>query len=122
MFHDLLLDLGQAFLAAAATAAAAAAHEVAPGIEKHAIPPPPAGLSRNVPGGGSDCGDDGGDDPNMRSARSSTGKAVVFHVTEYDVIRGRYPRTWEDHAGAHSGRRVTSQSIVVQVETSDKRR
>eukprot|EP00752_Nemacystus_decipiens_P007802 g6968.t1 len=35
-------------------------------------------------------GDDGGGGANG---------APVFHVTEYDVTQGRYPQSWEDHAG-----------------------
>lgn len=77
MFHDLLVDLGHAF---------SAAREKPGGSDaEHGTPLTPAGVSESVSGGI----DDG------RRVR-----APMFHVTEYDVIKGRYPQSWEDHAGA----------------------
>ncbi|CAM9859117.1 unnamed protein product [Scytosiphon promiscuus] len=71
MIHDLLLDIGQALTASGDEARAAALLDQEKG-EK--------------PGRGAD-------------SASTTTSPVTFHVTEYDVIRGQYPRSWEDHAG-----------------------
>eukprot|EP00903_Cladosiphon_okamuranus_P012866 g12017.t1 len=73
MFHDLVVDLGHAFSGA----------REAGSSDEHGTQPIPADVSEKVSGS-----DDGG-----RVA------APVFHVTEYDVIKGRYPKSWEDHAG-----------------------
>lgn len=72
MFRDLLVDLGQAFSAASEAGGSGA---------KDGTPPAPA-----------DGGYGGG---------AERHRAPVFHVTEYDVIQGRYPQSWKDHAGAY---------------------
>jgi len=115
MFRDLLLDVSQAFLAAAA--AENTVHEAAAGFEEHATPPNPVDVS-----GGSSCGGwsgDGGSGPSRRSGRSGTARApaLVFHVTEYDVTRLRFPPKWENHAG-ECVRSTNRQTFVVEVDTT----
>lgn len=72
MVHDLLVDLGQVFVASGDEARAAASR---------------------------DRGDGGKPGETDGSTRTTT-SPLTFHVTEYDVIKRQYPQSWEDHAGA----------------------
>lgn len=130
MFHDLVLDIGQAFATAAPATAAAASHhtdrsdpEQYGGVVEPTSTPPPLGklgennnkishdnTPKKFPENIIDDGigpplSEGGDGGGPRHGGSSSSNGVtkkpppVFHVTEYDVTRGRYPLSWEDHAG-----------------------
>ncbi|CAN0366087.1 unnamed protein product, partial [Ectocarpus sp. 12 AP-2014] len=130
MFHDLVLDIAQAFAKAAPATAAAASHhtdlsylEQGGGVFEPTSTPPPSGklgesnneishdntpkrFPENIIDDGigpplSEGGDGGGPRHGGRSSSNGVTETTppVFHVTEYDVTRGRYPLSWEDHAG-----------------------
>ncbi|CAM9599772.1 unnamed protein product [Ascophyllum nodosum] len=92
MFQDLLDDLGQAYVTAAAVASRIVeepTHKTA-GEDSSELGEKEAGAAR-----------DGAPASNGRRQEGERRppSAPVFHVTEYDVTSGQYPESWERFAG-----------------------
>lgn len=108
MFHDLLVDLAQAFASAAVRKR-----------ERESVKQSERGHSETSSdgahlGGRDDehtgkaeeavrdsANDVDGDDSNNDNAETGfvAISPPVFHVTEYDVTKGHYPESWDDYAG-----------------------
>ena len=96
MYHDLLVGIGETFPAAAATAAAAARAQAEDDTTT-------GNCTEDSQVGEDNASAVGGDWQGETGRRNRSPSPPVFHVTEYDVIRGQYPESWEKFAGA-SGR------------------
>lgn len=95
IFHDLLVDIEKSF----ATRTAEAERTTTAALH--------GASESSSSGNGRGCDTDGkfvqqagkDRDHELTGALSPTPVPVTFHVTEYDVIKGQYPESWEDYAG-----------------------